>query len=205
MVRMILLKRGGDHGIAVDAAADDHSCRRLPHPTPQPNPSLPPTVNAEIGTPRRRWEKGSTPKKTHPPPPCVTRHSRNRRTKRPSKASPPPAIHYRRCSRSSIQWLYLRHRFTAAYLSNTTSSDPTNNLIQPQHFSTDTIDQLTSRSSTILDTALFDFRAATTRLDTTINIIDHALENDISSTDPHSSSLVDSIEHFVGNISLIEG
>jgi len=41
------------------------------------------------------------------------------------------------------------------------------------------------------------------RLDNTIDIIEHALENDISPADLPSSPLVDSIEHFVGNISLI--
>ena len=110
--------------------------------------------------------------------------------------------HYRRRSRSSIQWLYLRHRFTAAYLNHTSSSDP-NDTIQPQHFSTDTIDQLTSRVSTILDTALSDFCAATTCLDNTIDIIEDILENDISHSDLPSLPLVDSIEQLNKDISLI--
>jgi hypothetical protein len=202
MVRMIHLKRGGNHGIAVGNAIDDLPRHHPSNPAPKLNPSLPPTVNTGMGMPRRRWEKGSTPKKTHPPPPCATRRSRRRQTTRPSKASLPPAIHYRYCSRSLIQLLYLRHRFVTAYLSHNPTFE-THNTIQSQHFSTDSIDQLACRLSTILDTALFDFRAATTRLDNIINEIEDALENDTSHSDLPYSPLVDSIEHLAGAISLI--
>jgi hypothetical protein len=131
----------------------------------------------------------------------------------------PPAIHYRHRSRSSIQCLYLRHRFfitvylsrkppsethnairffffITVYLSRKPSSE-THNAIQPQHFSPDSINQLTCRLSlsAILDTALFDFRAATMRLDNTINAIEDALENDTSHSDLPSSPFIDSIEH----------
>jgi hypothetical protein len=123
MVRMILLKWRGNHGIAIGAAIDDLPCHHQPTPTPKLITPLPP-VNTGMGTPRRRWEKGSTPKKTHPPPPCTTRSLRRQRMQ-PSKASSSQAIHYRYRSRSLIQWLYLRHRFINPYLSQDPPPKPT--------------------------------------------------------------------------------
>jgi hypothetical protein len=72
MVRMILLKRSDNHGIAAGAAFDDFPRHHQPTPTPELITPLPP-VDIGMGTLRRRWEKGSTPKKTHPPSPCTTR------------------------------------------------------------------------------------------------------------------------------------
>jgi hypothetical protein len=112
MVRMIILKRRMHHGIA-NAAVDDLPCHLKSPPTPQLITPLP-SVDTRMGTPRRRWEKGSTPIKTHPPSPCTTRRSKRRRTR--ASKTPPPVIHYRHHFCSSIQWLYLRHRFVQAYL-----------------------------------------------------------------------------------------
>ena len=66
MVRMFLLKRSGDHGIAVSTAAVNLSCRRPPTPTPIFTIQFSSLVIAAMGTPRQRWEKGSLPKKTTP-------------------------------------------------------------------------------------------------------------------------------------------
>jgi hypothetical protein len=70
MVRMIILKRRMHHGIAVNAAIDDLS-RHLKSPPPPQLITPLPLVDTKMGTPRRRWEKGSTPIKTHPP---ITMH-----------------------------------------------------------------------------------------------------------------------------------
>ena len=115
MVRMIILKRRMHHGIAVNAAVDDLPGHLKLPPTPQLITPLPSTsVDTRMGTPRRRWEKGLTPIKTHPPSPCTTRRSKRRRTR--ASKTPPPVIHYRHHSRSSIQWLYLCHRLAQVYL-----------------------------------------------------------------------------------------
>jgi hypothetical protein len=72
MVRMILLKQSDNHGIAAGAAFDDFPRHQQPTPTPELiTPFLP--VDTGMGTLWRRWEKGSTPKKTHPPSPCTMR------------------------------------------------------------------------------------------------------------------------------------
>jgi len=71
MVRMIILKRRMHLGIAVNAAVDDLPRLRKSPPPPQLITPLP-SVDTRMGTPRRQWEKGSTPIKTHPPSPCTT-------------------------------------------------------------------------------------------------------------------------------------
>ena len=133
MVRMFLLKRSGDHGIAVSTAAVDPSYRRPPTPTTISTIQFSLLVIASMGTPRRRWEKGSTPKKNHPPSPCMTRHPKRRRRAQPSPAPPSYTIHYRYCSRFLIQWLYLRHCFVTASLCCATPYDT----ILPLHFPID--------------------------------------------------------------------
>ena len=195
---MIILKWRMHHGIAVNAAVDD-----LPHhlkspPTPQLITPLP-SVDTRMGTPRRRWEKGLTPIKTHPPSPYKTRRSKRRRT-RASKTSP-PVIHYRHHSRSSIQWLYLRHRFVQAYLHQRHLSDTHTETQEPAHqFLVEYIKHLVGEISTVLDNALLDFSTATTCSDDTIHTIEKALSVDTSYWDLPLSTSVDAIEHFVGSI-----
>jgi hypothetical protein len=59
------------------------------------------------GKPRCRWEKGSTPKKTHLPTTCAA-HCSKRQQLKASKLLP-PVTSFCCHSWSSIQWLYLCH------------------------------------------------------------------------------------------------
>jgi len=155
---MIILKRRMHHEIAINAAVDDLP-RHLKSPPPPQFITPLPSVDTKMGTPRRQWEKGSTPTKTHPPSPCTTRRSKRRRM-RASKTLP-PVIHYRHHSRSSIQWLYLRHCFVQAYLYQCHLSD-THTETQPAHqFLVESIEHLAGKISTVLDNALLDFSTAT--------------------------------------------
>jgi len=70
MVRMIILKQRMHHGIAVNAAVDDLP-RHLKSPPPPQLITPLQSVDTRMGTPRRRWEKGSTLKKKTPP---ITMH-----------------------------------------------------------------------------------------------------------------------------------
>jgi hypothetical protein len=90
------------------------------------------------------WVRGcSSPIKTHPPSPCTTRRSKRQRTQ--ASKTPPPVIHYRHHSRSSIQWLYLRHRFVQAYLHQRHLSD-THTETQPAHqFLVESIEHLVGK------------------------------------------------------------
>jgi hypothetical protein len=106
---------------------------------------------------------------------------------------------YRYCSRSSIQWLYLRHRFVKASLCRTTPSDT----ILPLHFPINPIDKVVCRSSLILDTALLDFHDAAVRLESTTNTLTEALEYDAHCPASACSPSIDSLNHLVGIISLI--
>ena len=108
-------------------------------------------------------------------------------------------IHYRYCSRSLIQWLYLRHRFIQAYLSRRPLPN-THTELQPPQTPVDSIKQFSGKLSTILDNALLDFSAATTRLDDTIHAIENALDDNISISALPSSPSVDSIGHLAGYI-----
>ena len=198
MVRMVYLKRRGNHEIAVKTAVDN-----LPrHQQPTPPPQLitpPPLADTKVRTPQRRWEKRARLPKNHPPPPsCSTRRLKGRR-RRTSRALP-PVIHYRYCPRSSIRWLYLRHRFIVTYLSRRPLPDTHTELQPPQNL-VDSIEQFSGKLSIILDNALLDFSAAMTRLDNTIHAIENALDDDISISALPSSPSVDSIEHLTGYIS----
>ena len=66
MVRMVYLKRRGNHEIAVKTAFDNLPRHRQPTPPPQLI-TPPPLADTKVRTPQRRWE-GSTPKK----PPTTT-------------------------------------------------------------------------------------------------------------------------------------
>ena len=201
MVRMIILKRRMHHGIAVDAAVDDLPRHmKSPPPPPQLITTLP-SVDTRVGTPRRRWEKGSTPIKTHPPSPCTTRRSKRRRTRAPK--TPPPVIHYRHHTRSSIQWLYLCHRFVQAYLHQRHLPD-THTETQPAHqFLVESIEHLVGKISTVLDNALLDFSTATMCFDDSIHTIENALSADDSYYNLPFHTSVDSIEHLIGSMSSI--
>ena len=108
MVRVVYLKRRGNHEIAVGTAVNDLPRHQQPTPPPQLITPLS-LADTGVGTPRCRLEKGSTPKNTQPPPPCTTHRSKRRQTQ--TSKTLPPVIYYRYRSRSSIQWLYPRHRF----------------------------------------------------------------------------------------------
>ena len=144
MVRMVYLKQRGNHEIAVVNAVDNLPRHQQPTPPPQ---LITPLILADtkVRTPQRRWgKKGSTPKKIHPspPPPCTT-HCSTRQRRRTSQALP-PVIHYRYHQRSSIQWLYLRHRFVAAYLSRRPLPD-THTELQPPQTPVDSIEQFSGK------------------------------------------------------------
>ena len=143
--------------------------------------------------------KGLTPEKNHPPSSCMTRHPKHRRRARPSPAPPSYAIHYRYCSRFSIQWLYLRHRFVTASLCRATPYDT----ILPLHFPIDCIDTAVCRSSLILDTALLEFHDAALRLDSNTNTLSDGLEYDSPHPAANHSPSIDSLDHLIGIISLI--
>ena len=87
-------------------------------------------------------------------------------------------IHYRYFPRSSIRWLYLRHRFIVTYLSRHPLPDTHTELQPPQNL-VDSIEQFSGKLSIILDNALLDFSAAMTRLDNTIHAIENALDDDV--------------------------
>ena len=158
MVRMIILKWRMHHGIAVNTAVDNLP-RHLKSPPPPQLITPLSSVDTRMGTPQRQWEKGSTPKKKHPPSPCMMRQSKRRQT-RASKALP-AVIHYCDRSRSSIQWLYLSHRFIQAYLHQHQLSD-THTETQPAHqFLVESIEHLVGKISTVLDNTLLDFSTAT--------------------------------------------
>jgi hypothetical protein len=198
MVRMVYLKRRGNHEIAVKTAVDN-----LPrHQQPTPPPQLitpPPLADTKVRTPQRQWEKRARLPKNHPPPPsCTTRRSNGQR--RGTSRALPPVIHYRYCPRSSIRWLYLRHCFIVAYLSRRPLPDTHTELQPPQNL-VDSIEQFFGKLSIILDNALLDFSAATTRLGNTIHAIENALNDDISISALPSSPSVDSIKHLAEYIS----
>jgi hypothetical protein len=109
MVWMILLKRRVKHETTNGTAFSSLLCLpHLPRP-PQHHIIVPPPTSTGMGMPRHQWEKGSTPKKNHPPTTCTTRCSTHRQTR--ALKQPPPVINYRHHSCFLIQWLYLRHRF----------------------------------------------------------------------------------------------
>jgi hypothetical protein len=88
-----------------------------------------------------------------------------------------------------------------AYLSRRPLPDTHTELQPPQNL-VDSIEQFSGKLSIILDNALLDFSAATTRLGNTIHAIENALVNDdISISALPSSPSVDSIEHLAGYIS----
>ncbi len=166
----------------------------LPRP-PQHHIIVPPPTSTGTGTPRRRWEKGSTPKKTHPPTTCTAPCSKHWQT-RASKQLP-PVINYHHHSRFLIQWLYLRHRFLWAYLSQRQPPE-THSTIQPPQFSVNFIEQLTGALSTILNYELLDFSAANAHLDEAIDAIQFTHDDDNSSSHSHSpspQSLITSNQH----------
>jgi hypothetical protein len=112
MVRIFYLKPRTGH--AIDASDAIASLLRLPHPPLTPpcltNPSSP--TNRVRGVPRRRWEKGLTPKKIHHPPASgAHRHSNKCRSELLKHA----VINFRCHPHGSIQWLHLRHCFLHAY------------------------------------------------------------------------------------------
>jgi hypothetical protein len=113
-------------------------------------------------------------------------------------------IHYRRHSRSSIQWLYLCHRFAQVYLHQRHLSD-THTEIQPAHqFLVESIEHLVGEISTVLDNALLDFNTATIySSDDTIHTIKNALSADDSYYNLPFHTSVDSIEHLIGSMSSI--
>ena len=184
-----------------------------------PSAPLPPTLPAAAQLPRHpsplsrshhlsslRWgclgedgKRARLPKKSHLPSPCMTRHPKRRRRVRPSTAPPSYAIHYRHCSRFSIQWLYLRHRSVTASLCRATPSDT----ILPLHFPIDYIDKVVCRSSLILDTALLEFHDSAVRLDSNTNTLPEALEYDTLHPAANRLPAIDSLDHLVGIISLI--
>jgi hypothetical protein len=65
MVWMIILKQRSNRGIAVGAAVDNLPRHQHPFTPPQLITPLW-LVDTGLGMPRRRWEKGSTPKKNTP-------------------------------------------------------------------------------------------------------------------------------------------
>jgi hypothetical protein len=112
MVRMLLLKMRIGNAIAAGGAIV--GLLHLPHPPkllPSPINSTIPTKRGG-GTPQRRWEKGSTPKKTHCPTTPKTNYCLKRRQPKPSRHV---VIKLCRHPRGSMQWLYLRHRFLHRY------------------------------------------------------------------------------------------
>ena len=112
-------------------------------------------------------------------------------------------IHYRRHSRSSIQWLYLCHRFAQVYLHQRHLSD-THTEIQPTHqFLVESIEHLVGEISTVLDNALLDFNTATMCPDDTIHTTKKVLSVDTSYCNLPLYISVDAIEHFVGSMSSI--
>ena len=197
MVRMIILKQKINHGIAVNAAVDDLPCHLNSPPPPQLIIPLP-TFDTGMGTLRCRWEKGLTPPKNHPPSPCTMRRPKRQQT-RTSRASP-PVINYRHRSCSLIQWLYLRHRFVQAYLSQRQLPDTQTETPPTHQFLVESIKHLTGKISSVLDNALLDFSTATTRFNGTIHTIENALSADISSYALPFSTSVNSIEHRVGSM-----
>jgi hypothetical protein len=113
-------------------------------------------------------------------------------------------IHYRHHFRSSIQWLYLRHRFVQAYLHQRHLSDTHTETQEPAHqFLVESIEHLVGKISTVLDNALLDFSTATMCSDDTIHTIENALSVDNSYYDLPFSTSVDAIEHLVGSMSSI--
>ena len=117
MVRFFILRNGDRHGVVPSARpASSSSSRR--HSTPPLCPLLPSTTMLASGpTLLRRWEKGSSPKKTHLTifdPPHMTRPSRQRRHHSfASVPAPTPKLRY--LKRTSIAWLLFRHCFLADY------------------------------------------------------------------------------------------
>ena len=90
---------------------------------------------------------------------CNGRAGRRLRRQRGLKAlpNPPPVIYRCQHCRSSIQWLYLCHRFLQVYLCQRLHTE-THAMVQPS-FSIDSIEQSTNTLSIILDNEILEFNS----------------------------------------------
>jgi hypothetical protein len=182
MVRLTILRKVTNHDAATPATPaylpPSHLTYKLP-----PITVLPVATTTEGGASLRRWEKGSSPKKTHRPPhisPGPTRRRRRRHKLLSSPPPPTPTIRYRK--RTSIAWLLLRHRFLTAYSAhpNNTDADSLSNissLRQPQTLPQQTshddpISNYISTISTCINCELLDFHFADEQLCDKISSLD---------------------------------
>jgi hypothetical protein len=173
MVRLSLLRNGDRHGVVPYARPESPTsshCRN----TPPLCPLLPSTTVLARGPALlRRWEKGSSPKKTHltiVDPPHLTRLSR-RRQHHLFASVPVPTPKLRYLKHTSIAWLLLRHRFLAAYSDHVNYPDPVPSALHStsNHHNLDTISilQLIDTISINIDRDLSDFHRAHHRLSAT--------------------------------------
>ncbi len=209
MVRLTILRNGVHHGAVPSTTPVPPLLSHRQRPLS--STILSTTTLAKGAALPRRWEKGSTPKKTHRTThasPCTTRLSWRRQILSSSSLPiPKPNLRYWKCN--SIARLLLCHRFLAAYSNHVKNiaanvSSKSHHTSCHHHSDNNSILHFIETISINIDCKLAGFHHANHHLSTAICFFDPESDENIISFEQHFVSISNELMGKIHNLQITD-